>query len=104
MGLFFNKLEAELIASGGATYAMLTEFIVDWNAESIRWVDKQVSVAIAESPENAGLVNGWFGAWLGQAEEALAPLAGALFDDGPGVMADITQNLKARAAKAGVSA
>ncbi len=104
MPLFFEKLEVDLVAAGAATYAMLTEFIVDWNTESMRWVDKQISVAIAESPENASLVNGWFGTWLGQAEEALAPLAGALFDDGPGVMADITQNLKARAAKAGVSA
>jgi phenol hydroxylase P1 protein len=104
MPLFFEKLEADLVAAGGATYAMLTEFIVDWNSESIRWVDKQVSVAIAESPENEALVNGWFENWLGQAQTAIAPLADALFDDGPGAMADITQGLKARAVKAGVTA
>ena len=104
MPLFFEKLEADLVAGGAAAYAMLTEFIVDWNAESMRWVDKQVSVAISESEENAALVNGWFQNWLGEAESALAPLASVLFEDGQGVMTDITQSLKARAAKAGVSA
>jgi len=101
--LFFDKLETTLNESGASTYSMLTEFIVNWNAESARWVDKQVAVAIAESSENAALVNGWFDKWIGATEQALAPLADAAFDDGSEVMATVAETLRSRAAKAGVS-
>ncbi len=103
MMLFFEKLEAQLVAAGASTYAMLTEFIVDWHAESMRWVDKQISVAISESEANADLLNGWFAQWTDAAQGALAPLADALFDNGSEVISSITESLKSRAAKAGVS-
>ena len=49
-------------ALGGSSYSMLTGFIVDWRAETTRWVDKQIQVACAESPANKALVTGWFNA------------------------------------------
>jgi len=102
--LFFVKLEAELNAAGAATYTMLTEFIVDWYAESSRWVDKQIEVAVSESAANAALVQGWFDHWSAATAEALAPIANVLLSDGDAAMADLTASLKARAAKLGLSA
>ena len=101
--LIFGELEDRLNLQGASTYAMLTEFIVDWYAESLRWVDKQIAVATAESEENKQLVSGWFNHWLAQAEEALAPFAAAIFDDGDAVLSETVQALKARAAKSGIT-
>ena len=100
--LVFERLEKRLADEGGAAYAMLTEFTVDWYAESKRWVDKMISVACAESDENRELVSGWFGAWLGEVEAALAPYAQAVMPNGNEVLAELVDELKARARKNGV--
>ncbi len=100
--LVFDRLEKRLADEGGAAYAMLTEFTVDWYAESKRWVDKMISVACAESDANRELVSGWFGAWLGEMESALAPYAQAVMPNGNEVLAELVDELKARARKNGV--
>ncbi|MET0025683.1 MAG: aromatic/alkene monooxygenase hydroxylase subunit beta [Sedimenticola sp.] len=101
--LLFGSLEKKLNAEGGSTYSMLTEFIVDWYGESKRWTDKQIAVATAESEENKQLVSGWFSKWLTAAQEGVAPLANAAFDDGQAVLAEAVEALKVRAAKNGVT-
>lgn len=101
--MIFGELEDRLNQQGASTYSMLTEFIVDWYAESLRWVDKQIAVANAESDENKQLVSGWFNQWLAQAQEALAPLAASIFDDGDAVLSNAVEALKARAAKNGIT-
>ena len=101
--LLFNELESDLNAQGGSTYAMLTEFIVDWYSESTRWVDKQISVATSESEQNQQLVSNWFNNWLAQAEEGLAPLVNATFSDGSARLSAAVDGLKARAAKCGIA-
>ncbi len=101
--LFFGELEQRLSDSGATTYAMLTEFIVDWFGESSRWVDSQIATAISESEENAALVSGWFDKWYPEVEKAVAPLARAAFGDGDEVLAAIGGALKSRAAGTGVT-
>lgn len=101
--LLFGEFENQINAQGAATYSMLTEFTVDWYAESARWVDKQVSVACAESEENKALVSNWFNQWLTQAEEALKPLVNDAFDNGEAMLADAVASLKTRAAKLGIA-
>ncbi len=101
--LMFGEFENKMNQSGATSYSMLTEFVGDWYAETSRWVDKQINVATAESSENNMLVSGWFRGWLKQAEEAITPLADAVFDNGAEVMAELKQALIKRAEKNGVS-
>ncbi len=101
--LIFKRLEEQLNQQGASTYSMLTEFIVDWYAESTRWVDKQIAVATAESDENKKLVSDWFNKWLTEAEKAISPLALSALDDGENIIAEISQQLKTRAAKNGIT-
>jgi phenol hydroxylase P1 protein len=101
--LFFGALETEINEKGGSTYSMLTEFIVDWYAESARWVDKQIAVACAESESNKTLVSSWFNESLAEMEQALAPLAEGMLKDGRATMAEVVQAIKARAQKNGVN-
>lgn len=101
-GVFFDAFEKKVSAEGGSIYSMLTEFIYDWNVETNRWVDKQIKVATDESAGNKALVSGWFNAWLAKAEEAVAPLANAAFDNGAEVLENAKQAVIARARKNGV--
>jgi phenol hydroxylase P1 protein len=101
--LFFDRLEKKLNEEGGATYSMLTEFIVNWNAESSRWVDKQVAVAVAESDANKKRVSDWYNKWLQEMTTALMPLADAAFDNGADVLTEVKQALDQRAKKIGIN-
>lgn len=100
--LVFDRLEAHITAQGGGAYSMLTEFPVEWFAESRRWVDKMISVACAESDSNRDLVSGWFADWLKQADKALGPYARAILPDGEDVLAGLVGELQARAEKNGI--
>ena len=100
--LFFNHFEQKSNKEGGASYAMLTEFIVNWDTETSRWTDKQITVATKESEENKVLVSKWFSSWLVEAEKAILPLAEAMFDNGAEVLEEIKQSLLKRASKNGI--
>ncbi len=100
--VFFDAFDKKIAAKGGAVYSILTEFVFDWNAETIRWADKQIAVACAESPANKALVTGWFNKWLAVAEAAVAPIANAAFDNGPEVLTQAREKLIARARKSGI--
>jgi len=100
--LLFNRLEASINEKGGATYSMLTEFIVNWYVESSRWVDKQISVATKESSENNELVNNWCRKWLKEVEQASSPVAMEAFNDGEMVLGEVLDEFKTRANKIGI--
>ena len=78
--LLFEHFDAQLVAAGAGQLGMLTEFMRLWFAESQRWVDALVKTAVAESPHNRQLIEGWVSQWRGRAVQALLPLAEA----GPG--------------------
>jgi phenol hydroxylase P1 protein len=101
--LFFDRYEQKLNRQGGTAQAMLTEFMSIWYAETCRWVDKQLTVAAAESDANRELLTQWYSQWTARVSEALAPLAQEMLDDGREVLADIQSQLEARASKIGIS-
>lgn len=102
--LFFEQFDDKLNELGAATYSMLTEFIVGFSAESNRWVDKQIAVAIAESEENKNIMSDWFNVWLERTVHALQPLTEYAFDNGAEVLSAAVEKLKTRAAKNGIAA
>lgn len=93
-----------LVSQGGAAVSMLTQFMGDWHTETAKWVDAQIKVAAAESPENKAKLSEWTAAWLARALEAITPLAQhALGDKAEAALDDVTRQFKARATKAGLA-
>ena len=102
--MVFNRFDSEVIAHGGAAFSMLTEFMVDWYAESKRWVDAILKCAAAESDGNKQLLDGWAASWTPRVHSALQPLADFAFNgEGARVMDSLVDDLTARADKAGLS-
>ncbi|MGR8918302.1 MAG: phenol hydroxylase [Gammaproteobacteria bacterium] len=101
----FDRFDAEVIRHGGAVFSMLSEFMVDWHAESQRWIDAVIKRAVAESDANRMLIDGWVAAWMPRVQGAVEPLAAHAFGNGAGdVMADLADALMTRAGKAGLTA
>ena len=101
--LVFERFDARIVAAGGAAFSMLSEFMVDWYAESSRWVDAVVKTAAAESETNRALLAGWIRDWRARIAAALTPLAAyALDSDGGTVMRELADALAARCKRLGV--
>jgi len=101
--LVYGRFGGELSQQGGSVVAMLTEFMDDWYAESIKWVDAFIKTAAAESPENMQLLSTWTHDWMVRAADALAPLATLMyFEDARPALDEVRANLQARIAKAGL--
>ena len=101
--LLFEHFDAEVVNNGGAAFAMLTEFFVEWRRESTRWTDHTIKTAAAESAANQALLSGWLNQWLPRVNRAAQPLADYLFAGrSAAVMAQIGEQLAARAAKIGL--
>ncbi|MGH8596273.1 MAG: phenol hydroxylase, partial [Gammaproteobacteria bacterium] len=65
---------------GGIGYALATEFMREWYAESTRWTDATIKVAANASAANKTLLNSWVATWEPRVRLALAPLALAAFE------------------------
>ncbi|MBN8283647.1 aromatic/alkene monooxygenase hydroxylase subunit beta [Zoogloea sp.] len=81
--LLHARFQARAGEAGSAILGMLTDFIREWFAENVKWVDASLKVAAAESADNRRLLAGWAASWTARAAEALAPIA-ARFSDGSG--------------------
>jgi phenol hydroxylase P1 protein len=102
--LFFQKLDAQLSLTHGAVYALATDFMQTWHAETVRWVDSVVKTAAQESSANAARISGFAFEWLDRFAAALAPVANRLFGaDGADVLAAVTAPLEKRLATLGMS-
>jgi phenol hydroxylase P1 protein len=96
-------VDDEFTVKGGTAVALLTRFMTEWYAETSKWVDAEMKIAVAESPENAALIAGWIAKWKPRVSKAAAPLAQRVFGDRTAdVMADIEQQLVARLNKLGI--
>lgn len=103
--LVYGRFGGELSQSGGAVVAMLTEFMVDWYAESLKWIDAFIKTAAAESPENQQLLSKWVQDWTQRASEALTPLAKLMyFEDADAALDEARAALQARINKCGLQA
>jgi phenol hydroxylase P1 protein len=102
--LIYERLNERLNAAHGPVISMLTRFQREWYAESTKWVDAVLKAAAADNPANTALLGEWINAWRQRAATALAPIAAKAFGaDGEAVIDETTQQLNARAAKAGIA-
>lgn len=98
--LVYERLDAAISQNGGSSLAMLTEFMVEWFAESKRWVDATLKTAAQESDTNKALLEQWTSKWVANVNEALSPIAEHSFGaDGEKILGELQAELKARAKK-----
>jgi len=101
--LLFEHFDTEVVNNGGAAFAMLTEFFVEWYGESIRWTDHTLKTAAGESAENRALLAGWKDKWLPEVKNAALPLAQFIFAErSADVMGESISRLEARSGKNGL--
>ena len=102
--LFYQKLDAQLAIIHGPAFALATDFMQAWYAETGRWVDAVVKTAVQESAANAALIGRFAFAWLDRFEDALGPVANRLFGaDGGDVLAAVAAPLEKRLAALGLT-
>jgi phenol hydroxylase P1 protein len=102
--VYENIVDKRLTAQGGAPVAMLTAFMTEWFAETAKWVDFSVKTAAAESPANQTLITGWATGWRDRAIAALTPIIShAVGSDAGSLIAAVTDQFNARAAKLGLT-
>ena len=83
---------------------MMTRFITERATETGKWVDAQIKVAAAESPENMVLISDWLKQYRAPVLEALIPISQRAFGDhAESVLAEVTAQFDARCAKLGLS-
>jgi phenol hydroxylase P1 protein len=101
--LMFERFIDELSHEGGATFAMLTEFMTDWYAETIRWTNALIKVTASESDANIKLLSEWTIKWSDRLTEALMPIGKAAFaGDGDVAVNEVKQQLLERLSKQGL--
>ncbi len=101
--LAYEQIDAALAAQGSVAYAMCTEFMRDWFAESVRWTDATLKVAAGASSENQALLKSWVAVWEPRVREAVLPLAQVAFGaEANGALDKIASALDARLAKIGI--
>lgn len=101
--LFYQKLDAQLALSHGPAYALATDFMRTWYAETARWVDAVVKTAAQESAANAAVLGHYAFGWFDRFETALEPVARQLFgSEGGDVLAAVAVPLEKRLAGLGL--
>jgi phenol hydroxylase P1 protein len=102
--LFYDHLDSEFSAKGATAISMMTRFMGEWAGETAKWVDAQIKVVAAESPENKAVLSDWVKQYQTLTLEALTPLANhALGDKAAGVLDDVITEFTARCAKLGLA-
>jgi phenol/toluene 2-monooxygenase (NADH) P1/A1 len=102
--LVFEKFDALVSQNGGAAFSMMNEFAIEWFAESSRWVDAVIKIAIQESDANRAHFNQWVAQWLPRVRSAIVPLSGLAFDDqGDRVLNEVFDGMNARLSKLGIT-
>jgi phenol hydroxylase P1 protein len=102
--MLYDFLDADFSAKGGTAISMMTRFMAEWSAETAKWVDAQIKVVAAESPENKAQLSAWVQQYRAATLEALAPIADRAFGDQAGVaLAELTADFNTRCAKLGLA-
>lgn len=101
--LIYERFISQVVAQGGSTFLMLTQFMNEWSEENTRWTNQLLKVTASESTENSALLAQWTQAWLPRIESAFAPFAQLAFgEQGAEQLAAVKAELVARLAKQGV--
>jgi len=102
--LMYEHFINEVSAKGGGVFAMLTQLMTEWYAETIRWTNQLMKVTASESPENAKLLSHWVAHWTERLSEAVTPIAELALDDkAEAALSDVKQTLLTRLGKQGIS-
>ncbi len=102
--LLYDHLDSKFSANGGTAISMMTRFTAEWSVETAKWVDAQIKVAAAESPENKAVISAWVIDYRAKTLEALAPIAERAFGaEAADVMAEVVSEFNARCTKAGLT-
>jgi phenol hydroxylase P1 protein len=76
----------------------------EWTTETAKWIDAQIKVAVAESPENKALLSDWVRQYRTPVLEALVPIAARAFGDkAESVLAEVAAQFNARCTKLGLA-
>jgi phenol hydroxylase P1 protein len=97
---------AKLAAKSGTPfYGLVTGFMKEWFAENVRWVDAVVKAAVADSPENKALIEGWVNKYQAEATAGLTALAESIIPNAASaVIQPISDDFAVRLKKAGLGA
>lgn len=102
--MFYDQLDGDFSANGGTAISMMTRFMAEWAGETAKWVDAQIKVAAAESPENKAILSDWVKQYRSLTLDALQPLAKRSFGDkADDVLAEVAADFNARCAKLGLA-
>jgi phenol/toluene 2-monooxygenase (NADH) P1/A1 len=102
--LVYQHIDNVLSAQGGPVVSMLTRFQSEWYAESSKWVAASIKTAAADSEHNKALLSQWTTQYRDKALVALTPVAQhALGAQAEVVMAELAEEFKLRAVKAGLA-
>lgn len=102
--VLYVHVEQLAMREGSVLYGLVTKFMKDWHAETIRWVDAVVKAAVAESAENKALVQGWVAKYSPTAVAALEAVVQPVFGPEAGAVVDtIHSDLQARLKKLGLT-
>ena len=102
--LMYEHFINEVSAQGGGVFAMLTQLMTEWYAETIRWTNQLMKVTAGESPENAQLLSHWITHWTDRLSEAVTPIAELALDGkAEAALSDVKQTLLTRLGKQGIS-
>lgn len=100
--LMINEFSKEMAKNEEMTISMLTEFIVSWFEETIKWIDSVVKVMANESNENKELLTSWIKEDIEIMEKAMEPLVS--FSNNPKELISIAKfDLVQRLDKCGIS-
>jgi phenol hydroxylase P1 protein len=100
--LVYGTFDDAGLDHGATAVSMMSEFMIDWMKDNVRWVDALVQVAAEESAANAELISGWYRTWSDRAVEAASPLATAVLGAADAVKT-IREGLDARATSLGLT-
>ena len=102
--LMTQQFDAWMARQLGPALSTVLDHPWRWYEETAKWVDAVVRTAVAESPENQALVQGWVDTWCAAWREALQPLAVATMGeaDGGAALQTVDAALGARLGKLGL--
>jgi phenol/toluene 2-monooxygenase (NADH) P1/A1 len=98
-------IDGKMASEGGSAIAMMTQFQAEWYAETTKWVDAQIKVAVSENADNKALVSGWVVKWRSRAIASLLPIAEMAFGaDAQAALDEVVEQHDRRLAKLGAGA
>lgn len=75
----YQRFDEACGADGGLAFGLATEFMREWQAESVRWTDATVKAVAAASTANKARLDAWVEHWERRVVAAVKPLADAAF-------------------------